>query len=906
MQDNGPSGDQGIPMPNLSKSLIAKRLSSVGLLPIPCVSGKRAMIKWKDLSVHTLNEQYYKKFDSDKVEGIAVITGAKSGGLECIDIDCKYDLDGNLYDLVMDAIVDANVELYKKLVIASTPSGGYHLIYKSPSPRRNMKLAQRLTTEQELEAENQLIRDSGGQSVVKQHSLVLIETRGEGGYFLGYPSPGYAFVQGGWASVPSLSMEEVDLMIDICRSLDRAKPNKDIPNRSPVGEIPLPPAEDNIIPNRSRSKLQRKYLVTPWDDFNERGDVITLMVQGGWSIVRTIPSPDDGRLVVYLKRPGGKDQSIAATYNHVPSQLYVFSTSTSFPLEKPLKPFEVFMHLQSGGSYVRAIESLESLGYGARKAGIEAPARTGDGLATNISNVERAMLRERDAVRGDRLEIWWDVTLTQSRSGEVKKSIIVAQYRFCKWLGDKGLRCRKQGDNLEWVMLDGIICEYVTKKDITDMVVGFISTLPDRFDFITRDALREAFFKGIDTFLSDIRMAVVPEFEEDDVMRDTAVNAFIPFKNGVLKIDKEGEMLVPYSKFFRYVWKDSIRDFKYSTSEKDNLDRHVFSQFMYNIAGRDMDRYISLLQLMGYSMLRYKDPSFPAAVILCDSKLSDRSEGGTGKGLLVKAMSYLRKVMYEDGKVANKRNQGEFRFSRLTLDTDIVHIADVEKKFDFEAMFSLLTEGIPVNRKFKAEEFIPYEKSPKLILSTNYSISGKGSSHDRRRIEFELADYYNARKTPYTEFGHHFFDEWSDDQWTSFYGVMSRCLRLYLADGVPSFVGINIDMKKFKDDTSSDFVGWFFSQFGNKEEVKVRGPKYSGRVHFATLYNDYLSYAGLERHETRPAKWLYYMHSGCNYVGLEMSEISERKTQYDQYERFLVVNDINKEERIKMIESKLK
>jgi hypothetical protein len=870
-----------------SLSAVARRMANIGILTVPTKSNKRSTIKWKDVNLHTINDSYWHNFEEKEVLGLALVAGKRSGGLECIDVDCKYDLEGNLMEMVLDTIMDASVDLYNKLVIARTPSGGYHIMYRTKIERRNMKLAQRLRTQEELDADPEL-------KGVNQ-PLVLIETRGEGGYFLGWPSPGYSFTKGNYAEIMDITDEESDLLIQICKSFDK------VPKKVTIEDAEKNPnAEEYKVP-KSIDK-GNKYLVKPWDDYNQKGDVVSFMQEMGWKYVRHIPSPDDGRLVVYLKRPGSTDKDVSATYNHVPGKVYCFTSSTSLPLNKPLSPFEVFMYLKHNGIVKNAVLDLEAMGYGVRASNTSEVAPKDN---IQKSNVERALERQMSMVKGDTLEIWWEVKVTEKKE-VITKNIIVKQFKLCEWLAAKGLRSQKVGGNYEWLMLDGVIIDRVTKKDIGNFIIEFIKGLPEKFDYITRDELMETFFKGIDIYLSDLKLSTVPLFDNNLLMRDNQEESYIAFKNGVLVISKEGEKVVKYHKFYRYIYRDNIKDFEYDTPMESAMDSHPYSRFMYNVAGRDLNRYEQLLQMVGYCMSTYKDPSTPAAVVLCDSKVSDRSEGGTGKGLLVKGMSYIRTTMYEDGKIANKKNQSEFRFSRIEFNTELLHLSDVEKGFDFEAMFTLLTEGIPVNKKFKAEEFIPYDKSPKIIISTNYSIGGRGSSHDRRRIEFELADYYSAKKTPYLEFGHHFFDGWSPNQWNIFYGIMSRAIRLYLIKGIPQFSGINIELRKFRDETSSDFVSWFFSMFGTKDEIYIDGPKYVGKILFASLYNEYLSYAGLERHETRPQRFLRYMHSGISYVGLELEESSERKTSFDAYERYLIIKDTQNKERIKRMEESLK
>ena len=100
-------------------------------------------------------KEFQKRFITDdeiderisKAQGIAIICGAVSGGLEVIDIDIKYDITGTLWKRLQSAI-DKNI--LKKLTIVKTKSGGYHLYYRCSKIEGNQKIANRPATDEEL------------------------------------------------------------------------------------------------------------------------------------------------------------------------------------------------------------------------------------------------------------------------------------------------------------------------------------------------------------------------------------------------------------------------------------------------------------------------------------------------------------------------------------------------------------------------------------------------------------------------------------------------------------------------------------------------------------------------------------------------------------------------------------
>ena len=177
-----------------------------GLSVIPVGSDKRPRLsdsdtkgyKWKKHSDELLkpNGQF------DKAYGIAIVCGKVSGGLEIIDIDSKCEIvKGDLIKRYKQQVSTYDQNLLKKLVVEQSPSGGYHFIYRTKIPGANTKLASRHATAEELKADPQ------------QKIYCLLETRGTGGYFAAYPTPGYKLVQGGFDAIPMLTdLERMSLI----------------------------------------------------------------------------------------------------------------------------------------------------------------------------------------------------------------------------------------------------------------------------------------------------------------------------------------------------------------------------------------------------------------------------------------------------------------------------------------------------------------------------------------------------------------------------------------------------------------------------------------------------------------------------------------------------------------------
>ena len=65
-----------------------------------------------------------------------------------------------------------------------------------------------------------------------------------------------------------------------------------------------------------------------------------------------------------------------------------------------------------------------------------------------------------------------------------------------------------------------------------------------------------------------------------------------------------------------------------------------------------------------------------------------------------------------------------------------------------------LANDITVVKKNQNEMIIPFHQSPKIIISTNYTIAGSDDSTLVRQFEVEFSDHYNTSHRPIDEFGH--------------------------------------------------------------------------------------------------------------------------------------------------------
>lgn len=339
------------------------------------------------------------------------------------------------------------------------------------------------------------------------------------------------------------------------------------------------------------------------------------------------------------------------------------------------------------------------------------------------------------------------------------------------------------------------------------------------------------------------------------MLKDTKFKSFIAFENGILEVTKDIVKLIDYIDVDGYVWKSQIiqRDFIIL----DNLENE-YKTFINNISSNEP---IAIECVIGYLLSTYKNKMNNKAIILNDEVISENPEGGTGKGLFVQGLKQIRNISILDGKSFDDKKS--FPYQTVSPETQVLVFDDVKKNFDFESKFSLVTEGITLERKNKDAIKLKVEESPKMILSTNYAIKGEGNSHDRRRHEIEFAQFYGKALTPYDDFNRQLFDDWDELDFQRFDNYMVYCLQSFLKMGLVPQNAKNIKMRKFIAETSMEFLEWV----KDKENV-MHNDRLEKSVYFTNFTNDYQDYK----------KWLtnkkfnIWIQKYCNFIGAEYLE----------------------------------
>lgn len=308
-------------------------LAFAGLAVVPvCPRTKRPTVRWTEYQERPPTAEEAARWDWSG--GVGYVCGAASGGIEVLDFDVPdkpASSEPPAWGPWLEIVREHAPGLADRLCVVRTPSGGRHVPYRCPEPGRNQKLA------------------------CLPDGRATIETRGQGGFVVCPPTPGYEWEAGDEWSIPTLTEEERGLLLAAARLLDRREPEPDRSEQAPAPAGPL----------------------RPGDDLAERASWEEILEPRGW--VRA--GRWNGQTL--WRRPGKREGWSAKTgVGTAGDRMYVWSTNAGLPAGRALTKFAVLAHLDHQGDFAACARALAARGYGsapqarpAEDGGEEGPGR---------------------------------------------------------------------------------------------------------------------------------------------------------------------------------------------------------------------------------------------------------------------------------------------------------------------------------------------------------------------------------------------------------------------------------------------------------------------------------------------------------------------------------------------------
>lgn len=388
-------------------------------------------------------------------------------------------------------------------------------------------------------------------------------------------------------------------------------------------------------------------------------------------------------------------------------------------------------------------------------------------------------------------------------------------------------------DESIFVHIDNNVVEPVSGEQIKDHVLGYAETLRgDIGGGFDGSHLREQLLKGANAYFGAYLLTCMRPTELN-LKRDTRTAAWRFFRNGYVEITVDGgeaeTKVQPYSDLDGHIWRSWIIDREVNLEA--DLAASDFYRFIRNVSADNDERVMTMITAIGYLAHRFKNRAMAKAICLVDERISDDPNGRSGKSIIGLALSHSVASARIDGR--NFSFDTQFAFQSIEHGTAVVDFNDCHKKFPFERLFSVITDDMQIEKKGRDRLSIPFDESPKFLLTTNYVVDGEGSSHRDRIFEIELSDHYNERHKPIHDFGRLLFDEWDDDEWQRFDAFITYCLGSYLEHGLIPYAHKNLNERKLRQKTLPEFA-----EFVDEIEAGVEYDKARLFERFTDAYPD--------------------------------------------------------------------
>lgn len=464
---------------------------------------KTPYYRWKDYQSRIIGvDELWHAMEEHGTAAVAIVCGAVSGNLEAIDIDVKNwpGIDATYFGLIQSTYP----ALWMSLRIHSTPSGGYHILYRCG---------------QALNIGNQKL------ATASASTQAGIETRGEGGYIVAPPSLGYQIHQD--RPIPTITLEQRESLVNLARSLnEKIKPM--------------------LAPTIENNKADY-YDENPFEHYNRSDDAERILLDHGWQWERS-----NSHTHRYFIRPG-KDKGISASFDLRTRIYYIFTTSTNLDAERGYHPATLLAHLRFAGDKRATYRYLVEQGYGRIKPRIEDAlvtqrAITGAELPANASPGAKVVYLEKRTDLEKRYPhgLFWDVA--------DKGAITINRERTYAVAGQLGFRVH----NGSVVRVEGFLVKRITERQFYDALKSYIGADED-----TCNAF-EAYLQRAGEFT----ISRIPLLDTTKLLDSTKDYSYKFFKNVWVAIRPDGVIHNTYEYIGdRLIWEPQLLDRNFEIEE---------------------------------------------------------------------------------------------------------------------------------------------------------------------------------------------------------------------------------------------------------------------------------------------------------------------------------------------------
>lgn len=436
------------------------------------------------------------------------------------------------------------------------------------------------------------------------------------------------------------------------------------------------------------------------------------------------------------------------------------------------------------------------------------------------------------------IKFWDEVQIGKSKKFEAK----ISEVKLYQYFMSKGFHL---------FIINGIktLCKVSNKiislADASDLqqclTLEIMNMNPQISENLTAEDLQEKVSRSVNTLFSSNKYSSHFIAKQVKINKDTKESAFFYFINCYVEVKRSSIEIKDYIYLDGYVWEKQIINHKLTRLNYEEHSQCDFAMLLQNLCTDkmtgeiDIKRLKALLCSFGYLVHDYRFKSLAKAIVSTEIKINKDANGRTGKGLFVQALKKLRNVVKLDGKSFHNSIIDKFAMQRVRPDTQIIWIDDLKEGFDWELLFSILTDGLGYEQKGKDAVQLEYSESPKFYITYNYLLKLKGKSAKDRFYEMETMPYYTDTFKPIDEFKKEFFDDWNVEEYNRFYNFVFWIVQTYLNSvnidnnfRMPEYKTNVLSLYETSLETSEQFVEYF------------KNIEYGQTYIFKDLYNDYI------------------------------------------------------------------
>lgn len=498
----------------------------------------------------------------------------------------------------------------------------------------------------------------------------------------------------------------------------------------------------------------------------------------------------------------------------------------------------------------------------------------------------------------------------------------------------------KGATEILFIKIDGNVVKEVMASDIKTFVINWVKKKN-----ISRAVLNMVIPSQ---FLTEKSLMTLP-VKEIDFTDNTYNSQMFFFKNRTVFISKQGIVFLKRFETKSYVWEDNIiphhieptkKQFKIYKDNSGNWEIEIlnknshFLNFLINtsrmywqkeveplkdpearkkyfeenrfcLTGKNLTEdeiyeqklhLINKLYAIGYLLHNYKDGSKPWAVYVMDNKIPDNStesHGGSGKSFLISSLfNILIKRKYIKGRDPEV-TKSQFIYDGVTEETKIIFIDDAHYYLNMNFFFSELTGSLNVNPKFGKPFEIPFEHSPKFVVTTNFAPKELDPSTLRRLLFVVFSDYYHEKSDEYDDkrqivddFGGRelFKRDFTESEWNDFFNLCFQALEFYLnINEKISAPSENVRKRNLLHQMGDGFFD-FAKSFFNSDRLNIWIP----RKEIQDAYKTHL----LGKNLQSASKQKESLEAFCQFNGWKL-EIKKGKLEASEYSRLgISVNSV--------------